>query len=95
MSASDHPDGVRTCLDDLRDLKEAADQLGLAEGRLRAAIKRGRFAARKLGGSWVTTAQEIDRYRRDNLGPDGPPDQYEPELTSMDATGDDGQVFGG
>ena len=76
-------------LDDLRDLRQAAAELRLAPGRLRIAIKRGTFAARKVGGAWITTTQEIERYREDAAQLD------EPELTSMAAVGDDGQVFGG
>ena len=76
-------------LDDLRDLRQAADELRLAPGRLRTAIKRGTFAARKVGGAWITTKQEIERYREHAAQLD------EPELTSMAAVGDDGQVFGG
>ena len=79
-----------TALDDLRDLRQAADELGVPPGRLRIAIKRGAFAARKVGATWVTTEGEIERYRRDHMG-----QSAEPELTPMDAVGDDGQVFGG
>ena len=77
-------------LDDLRDLRQAADELGTAPGRLRLAVKRGDFAAQKVGGTWITTEQEIERYRRVHIG-----QSAEPDLTSMDAVGDDGQVFGG
>ena len=79
-----------SALDELRDLRQAADELGLTPARLRIAIERGSFAARKIGGGWITTEQEIERYRRERAQPPA-----DPELTSMDAVGDDGQVFGG
>jgi hypothetical protein len=60
-------------LDNLRDLAAAADELGLAPVTLRAAVERGRFRARKFGNAWVTTTQEIERYRRENLGKVGRP----------------------
>ena len=68
-------------------LDDAAAALGIASAALHAAIAHDHFAATKVGDSWVTTQDEIERYRRENLG--------EPDLTSMDAEGDDGQVFGG
>lgn len=77
-------------LDELRDLRQAAAELGLAPERLRDAIDQGRFAARIVGGAWIMTEQEIERYRRENLSATDPL-----ELTPMDAEGDDGQVFGG
>ena len=68
-------------------LAEAASDLGVSEASLRAAVDDDRLAARRVGDIWVTTRAEVERYRREDLD--------EPGLTSMDAEGDDGQVFGG
>ena len=67
--------------------EDAAADLGLETAALRAAIAHDHFAATKVGETWVTTRDEVERYRRENL--------REPDLTSMDAEGDGGQVFGG
>ena len=60
-------------LDDLIDLNEAAGELGLEPVTLRAAVSRGRLEARKVGGVWITTIDEVQRYRRENLGRRGRP----------------------
>lgn len=70
-------------LDDIIDLAEAAKDLGIAPVTLRAAIGRGRFAARKFGNSWVTTRQEVARYRAENLGQVGRP----PIASQLEARG--------
>lgn len=62
-----------TTLDDLLSLAEAAEDLELAPVTLRAAVARGRFAARLFGNTYVTTRQEVERYRRENLGQVGRP----------------------
>jgi Helix-turn-helix domain len=58
---------------DLLDLSAAATELGLAPVTLRAAIARGRFAARKVGNAYLTTRAEVERYRAENLGRLGRP----------------------
>lgn len=60
-------------LDDLRDLNQAAAELGLAPVTLRAQAANGRFLAKKIGSTWITTSQEIERYRREQLGQVGRP----------------------
>ncbi len=60
-------------LKNLMTLDKAAESLGIAAVTLRAAIARSRFAARKFGTTWVTTKDEVERYRRDNLGQVGRP----------------------
>jgi hypothetical protein len=61
-------------LKNLVDLNEAADMLGLQPVTLRAAIGRGAFAARKFGNAWVTTRDEVERYRAMNQGRSGRPE---------------------
>lgn len=77
-------------MDDLLSLAQAADRLGVAPVTLRVAVGRGRFNARKIGKTWVTTDDEVERYRQDHLGRRG-----RPRKTSMNARGGDGQVYGG
>ena len=60
-------------MDDLLSLAQAADRLGIAPVTLRVAVGRGRFHARKIGKTWVTTDAEVDRYRREHLGRRGRP----------------------
>lgn len=80
-------------MDDLLSLAQAADRLGIAPVTLRVAVGRGRFHARKIGKTWVTTDAEVDRYRREHLGRRGRPRKERP--TSMNARSRDGQVYGG
>lgn len=47
-------------------LIEAADMLGVTASNLRAAIKRGSLAARKLGRDWIVDPVEVRRYAREN-----------------------------
>jgi excisionase family DNA binding protein len=47
-------------------LIEAAAILGVTAANLRAAIKRGSLAARKVGRDWVVDPGEVDRYAREN-----------------------------
>lgn len=58
-------------------LAEAADELGVQPVTLRAAVSRGRLAARKFGNVWVTTGGEVERYRRESLGQAGRPPAVE------------------
>lgn len=60
-------------LKDIITLKEAGELLDLAPVSLRAAIARGRFDAAKVGTTWITTRQELERYRSENLGQVGRP----------------------
>lgn len=60
-------------LDDIIDLATAAEDLGLAPVTMRAAVSRGRLDARKVGNTWITTRQEVERYRRESLGAVGRP----------------------
>jgi hypothetical protein len=72
--------------EEILTLDEAARSLGRPESSLRDDVANGRLHALEVAGTWTTTRAEVERYRREVDGPD---------LTSMDATGDDGQVFGG
>lgn len=54
-------------------LAEAAELLGVTPATLRQQIANGRFAAEKVGPIYVTTAAEVERYRRDSLGKVGRP----------------------
>ena len=67
-------------------LDEAARLLDRPASALSDDVANGRLHAREVAGTWLTTRAEVERYRREVADPD---------LTSMDATGDDGQVFGG
>lgn len=60
-------------IDDILTLGDAATLLGIAPVTLRAAVARGRLKARKFGGTWLTTKQDVEAYRRDHLGQVGRP----------------------
>ena len=81
-------------LDDIITLAEGGALLGLAPVTLRAQAARGVLRARRIGKTWVTTREEVERYRREHLGKHGRSDRYATK-TDMSAVGDDGQVFGG
>ncbi len=54
-------------------LTQAADQLGLAASTLRHQVQAGRLRARLVGKTYVVTAGEVERYRREHLGKPGRP----------------------
>jgi hypothetical protein len=56
-------------------LARAAEMLGLDPSTLRRQAGLGRIAAEKIGGGrdWYVPAEEVDRYRRENLGRVGRP----------------------
>lgn len=62
-----------TTLDDIITLADAAEDLGLGASTLRHQAQAGRLEARLLGKTWVTTRQEVERYRREHLGQVGRP----------------------
>lgn len=66
-------------LDDVISLADAATTLGLAQSTLRNQAVAGRIRARLVGKTWVTTRQEVERYRREQLGQIGRPPAIEPE----------------
>lgn len=55
--------GRSAVLDDIFSLGQAASLLGCTSANLRAAIRRGRFDARRVGRDWVTTGEAIAVYR--------------------------------
>lgn len=54
-------------------LAEAARELGLAASTLRHQVQAGRLRARLVGKTYVVTAGELERYRREHLGRVGRP----------------------
>lgn len=60
-------------LEDLMSLNDAAKELGVAAVTLRAQASRGRLRAVNVGGSWITTRQDVDRYRAAHLDRRGRP----------------------
>jgi len=54
-------------------LTEAAARLGLAASTLRHQAQAGRLRARLIGKTYVVTAREVERYRREHLGKPGRP----------------------
>ncbi len=54
-------------------LTEAAAQLGLSASTLRHQVQSGRLRARMVGKTYVVTAREVERYRREHLGRPGRP----------------------
>lgn len=64
-------------LDDLLSLAEAAEDLGTDPSWLRAEAAAGRFEAKLVGKTWVTTIQARDRYRAERAGRVGRPRKVE------------------
>jgi hypothetical protein len=64
---------TRNSLDDIMSLAEAADELGLGQSTLRAQVKARHLVARNVGKTWITTRDEVERYRRNHLGKIGRP----------------------
>jgi hypothetical protein len=60
-------------LDDIISLAQAADELNLGTSTLRHQAAGGRLEARLVGKTWITTRQEVERYRREHLGRPGRP----------------------
>lgn len=60
-------------LADVISLDEAAGDLGIKPVTLRAAAGDGRFYAKKVGNTWITTHAAVEAYRRDRLGKVGRP----------------------
>lgn len=60
-------------LNDVISLADAADELGLGASTLRHQAQAGRLEARVVGKTWITTRQEVERYRREVLGKVGRP----------------------
>jgi excisionase family DNA binding protein len=50
-------------------IPEAAEALGLAPSTLRHQIKNGKLRARKVSRDWYLSAEEVERYRRENRKP--------------------------
>lgn len=47
-------------------VKEAADELGISERRIRVLLSEGRLEGRKLGHDWVVFSLEWKRKRKPN-----------------------------
>jgi predicted RNase H-like HicB family nuclease len=61
------------CLDEIVPLADAAAELGLGSSSLRHQAAKGQLVARVLGKTWITTRDEVERYRREHLGRLGRP----------------------
>lgn len=61
-------------IDEILTLSEAAELLGnVTADTLRQQVRKGRLSARLIGKTYVTTREEVDRYRSENLGQVGRP----------------------
>ena len=56
-------------------LAQAAVELGVSSSTLRHQAQAGRLRATLIGKTYVVTAAEIDRYRRESLGQPGRPEK--------------------
>ena len=63
-----------TDLNDILSLAEAGEELGLSPSTLRTQAIKGVLVARCIGKTWITTRDEVARYRREHLGQIGRPD---------------------
>ena len=52
-------------------LSEAARRLDMSPSTLARQARLGRISAEKIGPIWLTTAGEVERYRRDSRGRPG------------------------
>lgn len=76
-------------------LEEAARQLGVSPATLQSDVAAGRLEARRVGKAWVTSLAAVERYRAKLADASIEAQPTDEPKTDMDATGDDGQVFGG
>lgn len=53
-------------------VKEAAEALGISEGRVRQLIGEGVLDAEKFGGLWVVTEDSVEARKVGNPGPGNP-----------------------
>lgn len=53
--------------------QQAADSLGIKVKTLRKQLQRGKIAATKFGNALAFDPDEVERYRRENLGRTGNP----------------------
>ncbi len=56
---------------EILSLKQMAEELGLSPSTLNAQRKNGRLNAVKVGGAWIVTRAEVDRYAQESLGKQG------------------------
>jgi hypothetical protein len=63
-----------TDLNDILSLAEAGADLGLSPSTLKNQVAKGVLRARCVGKTWITTRDEVARYRRDHLGQVGRPE---------------------
>jgi hypothetical protein len=54
--------------DELLDMQAAAARLGISHETLRGQARKGVIRTLTLGGAFVTTSSEVERYRREHLG---------------------------
>jgi hypothetical protein len=75
--------------DELLDMRTAAARLGIARDTLRGQARKGVIKTMTLGGVFVTTSSEVERYRREHLGKvgrkPGSKRRKKPELTDTGA----------
>jgi len=57
--------------DEVLSLQQAGQRIGRSPHTLRRAAERGTLQATKIGKTWLTTAREVDRYARENMGRPG------------------------
>ena len=57
--------------DEVLSLQQAGQRIGRSPHTLRRAAERSTLQATKIGKTWLTTAREVDRYARENMGRPG------------------------
>ncbi len=62
MPDTDNEGQNQPSLDDLITLKDAAELSGLSYSHLRLLARQGEIGAKKLGNTWLTTAQAVNDY---------------------------------
>jgi excisionase family DNA binding protein len=65
-------------IDEILTRAEAAGRLGIAYGTVAKQVENGRLPARLVGDTYVTTVDEVERYRRERLGRIGRPPAIDP-----------------
>jgi hypothetical protein len=56
------------CIDEIVTLSDAADRPGLSVHAIRKQVREGPLPVNLLGSTYVTTVDEVERYRCERLG---------------------------
>ena len=55
-------------MSELKSIKKAAEELGVTPSALYQALRRGTLQAKVVGGVYILTPEQIEKYRESHLG---------------------------